>query len=204
MGFWTDATMQDPKRAYRFLVTIGTMENGAQWYAKSVTKPSFTIGTTEHKFLNHTFHYPTGTEWDEVTLTLVDPVSPDAANQTLAIIAASGYDPSKLTSADYGTTTSKAAAVSALGGCIIEQIDSLSDPIETWTLWNAFITGAKFSELSYDSDDMSTVELTLRYDWAYLNTVVSSMVGPISNEIVGENATMDNNTYFKPGDEESP
>ena len=48
MGFWTDATLQDPKRAYRFLVTLGTMENGAQWYAKSVTKPSFKIGTTEH------------------------------------------------------------------------------------------------------------------------------------------------------------
>ena len=201
MGFWTDATLQDPKRAYRFLVTIGTMENGAQWYAKSVSKPSFTIGTTEHKFLNHTFYYPTRTEWEEVTLTLVDPVSPDAANQTLAIVKASGYDPSLLTAASYGTTSSKAAAVSALGGVKIEQIDSVSNPIETWTLWNAFITGAKFAELAYDSDDMSTIELTFRYDWAYLETVNSSMVGPINNEIMdlAGTDTRESNTYFKPG-----
>ena len=199
MGFWTDATLQDPKRAYRFLVTIGTMENGAQWYAKSVTKPSFTIGSTEHKFLNHTFHYPTRTEWDEVTLTLVDPVTPDAANSTLAIVKASGYDPSLLTAASYGTTTSKAAAVSALGGIKIQQIDSVSNPIETWTLWNAFLTGAKFSDLAYDSDDMTTIELKIRYDWAYLEDPQAASVGPITNEIVGTNATMNSDTYFKPG-----
>ena len=198
MGFWTDATLQDPKRAYRFLVTIGTMENGAQWYAKAVTKPSFTIGSTEHKFLNHTFHYPTRTEWEEITVTLVDPVTPDAANSTLAIVKASGYDPSLLTAADYGTTTSKAAAVSALGGVKIEQIDSNSNPIETWTLWNAFLTGVKFADLAYDSDDMSTIELKMRYDWAYLETTTASMVGPITNEIVGTNATMESNEYFKP------
>ena len=199
MGFWTDATLQDPKRAYRFLVTIGTMENGAQWYAKSVTKPSFTIGSTEHKFLNHTFYYPTRTEWDEVTLTLVDPVTPDAANSTLAIVKASGYDPSLLTAASYGTTTSKAAAVSALGGIKIQQIDSVSNPIETWTLWNAFLTGAKFSDLAYDSDDMTTIELKVRYDWAYLEDTQAASVGPITNEIVGTNATMNSDTYFKPG-----
>tara|TARA_R110001583_G_scaffold16538_2_gene67692 strand:+ start:3717 stop:4313 length:597 start_codon:yes stop_codon:yes gene_type:complete len=198
MGFWTDATLQDPKRAYRFLVTIGTMENGAQWYATKVKKPSFKIGSTEHKFLNHTFHYPTRTEWEEISLTLVDPVSPDAANSTMAIIKASGYDPSLLTAASYGTTTSKSAAVSALGGIKIEQIDSLSNPIETWTLWNPFITGVNLSELSYDSDDMSTIELSFRYDWAYLETVTASAVGPITNEIVGTNATLQETTYFKP------
>jgi len=175
------------------------MENGAQWYAKAVTKPSFKIGTAEHKFLNHTFYYPTRTEWDEVTVTLVDPVTPDAANSTLAIVKASGYDPSILTAAAYGTTTSKSAAVSALGGLKIQQIDSLSQPIETWTLWNAFLTGAKFSDLAYDSDDMTTVELSIRYDWAYLEVPNGAQVGPITNEIVGENATMDSNTYFKPG-----
>ena len=201
MAFWTDATLQDPKRAYRFLVELGTMENNAQWYAKSVTKPSFTVGTTDHKFLNHTFYYPTRTEWEEVTVTLVDPVSPDAANSTLAIMKASGYDPSQLSMANMGTTSSKTAAVTALGGVKIMQVDSLSNPIETWTLWNAFITGAKFSELSYDSDDMSTIELTFRYDWAYLTTAVSSPVGSISNEITSElgQTTLDQNTYFEPG-----
>ena len=171
MGFWTDATLQDPKRAYRFLVTLGTMENGAQWYAKSVTKPSFTIGTTEHKFLNHTFYYPTRTEWSEITLTLVDPVSPDAANSTLAIVKASGYDPSELTRGSYGTTTSKAAAVAALGGLKIQQVDSKNDPIETWTLWNAFVEEVDFGgTLSYGDEKLTEIGLKIKYDWARIET----------------------------------
>ena len=39
MAFWTDAQNKDPKRAYRFIVNIGNMPNGAQWYAKAVKKP---------------------------------------------------------------------------------------------------------------------------------------------------------------------
>jgi hypothetical protein len=199
MGFWTDATLQDPKRAYRFLITLGTMENGAQWFAKSVTKPSFRITETRHMFLNHTFYYPTRTEWEAINLTLVDPVSPDAANSTLAIVKASGYDPSLLTRADYGTTMSKSAAIAALGGLKIEQIDANSNPIETWNLWNPFITNVKFSDLGYDKEDMSTIDLTIRYDWAYLEVPDGSMVGPITNEIVGTNQTLEQDTYFKPG-----
>jgi hypothetical protein len=35
--FWTDSRLE-PKRGYRFLVTIGEMPNGAVYYVKSVTK----------------------------------------------------------------------------------------------------------------------------------------------------------------------
>ena len=54
------------------------MPDGATWYAKSVTKPEVTIGTSEHQFLNHTFYYPGNVKWNLVTVELVDPVSPDA------------------------------------------------------------------------------------------------------------------------------
>ena len=46
---------------------------------------------------------------------------------------------------------------------------------------------------------MTTIELKIRYDWAYLEDTQAASVGPITNEIVGTNATMNSDTYFKPG-----
>ena len=194
MAFWTDAQFEDPKRAYRFLVDIGRMPNGATWYAKSCKKPEITISTIEHNFLNHRFYYPGRAEWGEVTITLVDPVSPDAAINTAAIIRASGYNPPK--DVTDTTTISKQASVAAMGSVVISQIDSLGNAVETWTLWNPFLTGATYGELDYSSDEMTEITLTVRYDWAVIETQIASETGakrPDGNPV-------DSNSFFSPGD----
>ena len=122
--------------------------------------------------MNHTFKYPTRTKWDDVTLTLVDPVSPDAASETLQIIKASGYDPSVLTLGQYGTTATKAASTAAMGSVNIKVVQGLiqdggpANTLEEWTLHAPWMSAVKFSELAYDNDDLGTVELTIKYDWA--------------------------------------
>tara|TARA_B100000902_G_scaffold389017_1_gene435521 strand:- start:625 stop:1212 length:588 start_codon:yes stop_codon:yes gene_type:complete len=193
MAFWTDAQNKDPKRAFRFMVTIGGMENGATWYAKAVTKPSITIEEASHTFLNHKFHYPGRTTWSEVTVTLVDPVSPDAAANTAAILTASGYSPPK--NVDDVTTMSKQAAVKALSGVSIKQIDSTGGMLEKWTLWNAFLTEVTYGDLSYEEDGLTEVTLKLRYDWAVLETANKSKTGATTP--AGNSA--DGNAFFKPG-----
>ena len=45
-------------------------------------------------------------------------------------------------------------------------LDSNGKSLEEWTLWNAFITDAKFGDLSYGDDELTQVDLTLKYDWA--------------------------------------
>ncbi len=63
MAFWStnfgeDPTLKDPKRKFRFTVEfqgIQAAQGGATvWYAKTATKPSFQIASSEHKYLNHT------------------------------------------------------------------------------------------------------------------------------------------------------
>lgn len=190
MAFWTDAQNKDPKRAYRFIVNLGNMPNGAQWYAKAVKKPAITITEVDHSFLNHKFYYPGRAEWATVEVTLVDPVSPDAAANTAAILQASGYTPPiDVTST---TTISKQDAVNALGGVIIQQIDSEGTPMETWTLWNPFITGVTYGDLSYEEDSLTEVTITIRYDWAVLETANAAQAG-------GTAAAFNRNEFFKPG-----
>ena len=167
-SFWTSANVE-PKRKYRFLVQIaGTKEVGALWFAKGVNKPEISVEATEHTFLNHKFYYPGMISWNEVSVTLVDPVSPDAAKITAEMLEASGYaGPSQL-KGESPQTNSKAKSTGAVGDVVITVIDSEGDELEKWTLKNAFIIKVGYGELEYGDDALSEVSIDFRYDWAEL------------------------------------
>ena len=180
-NFWTSPN-KDPKRAYRFIVDLASgagvtgFVNGASWYASKADKPKFSVTETAHKYINHTFHYPGRVEWENVTITLVDPAEPSAAAATAEILAKSGYQiPGSAAAAEVATTINKKDATNALGNVTITQIGE--DPtveLEKWTLMNAWIQQANFSQLDYESDELSTIELVLRYDWAELSTTTAA------------------------------
>jgi len=188
-GFWT-STDVSPKRKFRFLLTIGNMPNGATWYTKSVNKPKVSINSVDHKFLNHTFKYPGSVTWNDVTVTLVDPVSPDAAANLSRIIRESGYRPP--VDVNDTTTISKKNAVEALGSVVITQIDSEGVPVETWTLNNAFIQDVNYGgDLGYGSDELTDVTVVFKYDWASIETANASEAGPLLGKA--------SNRYWMPG-----
>lgn len=182
MPFWStnfgeDATLKDPKRNHRFIVEFGginaTPGGAVAWYAKTAAKPSFTISETEHKYLSHTFYYPGSVTWNPVTITMVDPVDPDMAATFSDIVTQGGYSPPTDTTS-LGTI-SKAKAASALGAVTITQIDSDGNPIETWTLWNPFVQDVKYGDsLDYSNAELTEVSITLRYDWARIETTNDS------------------------------
>ena len=194
MAFWStnfgeDTALKDPKRKFRFTVEIqgiNAAQGGAAiWYAKTVSKPSFQIAAAEHKYLNHTFYYPGSVSWQDVSLTLVDPVDPDMAATLSEMIEVAGYSPP--TDSNSLTSMSKAKAAGALGTVIITQIDSDGAPLETWTLWNSFITELKYGDLEYGGDDLTEVSVTLKYDLARLETPQST-----SSAVAGEGG----NSFF--------
>jgi hypothetical protein len=189
MAFWSDVNSNsvDPKRNFRFKVTITSID-GSIWYAKTCDKPSFTIETTEHQYLNHTFYYPGAVKWQTVSMQLVDPAKPDAVATVASIIQQSGYKV-PATAQDLGTMT-KASAVGALGDVIIQQLNGKGDAIESWTLRSAFITEAKFGSLEYGSDDLTTLDLTLQYDWATC-VVTTDNGGSIHVDSVGAHTFFD-------------
>jgi hypothetical protein len=194
MPFWSqnfaeDTTLKDPKRQFRFMVEfqgISAPNGGAAlWYAKSAQKPSFEINAAEHKYLNHTFYYPGNVTWQPLDVVMVDPVEPDVTATLSDIIAQSGYTPP--TDATSRGSISKATAAGALGTVIITQLDAAGNPLETWTLWNAFITTIKYTDLSYGEDALSEATCTLRYDWARVETAnaSSAIAGAGGNSFFG-------------------
>ena len=182
MAFWStnfgeDTTLKDPKRKFRFTVEfqgIQAAQGGAMlWYTKTAAKPSFQVAEATHKFLNHTFYYPGSVTWQDISITLVDPVDPDMAATLSDIVVQSGYTPP--TDSTSLSTMSKAKAAGALGTVIITQIDSDGNPLETWTLWNSWIKEVKYGDLGYDGDDLTEMTVALKYDWARVETAGASV-----------------------------
>jgi hypothetical protein len=170
-NFWTEASVE-PKRNFRWLVRMG--DNEVVWWAKTVTTPAYEVSEVEHNFLDNKYYYPGRVSWNEVTLTLVDPISPDATAKTLKLITEAGYKVK--TSNDLGNngmsmiSKSKAAGgqnkSKGIGQFRIEVYNANGKLLERWGLHNAFIKSAKYGDLDYSNDELRTVEMTLRYDWA--------------------------------------
>jgi len=165
-NFWANASAtSDPKRAFRFKVTMG--DTGMLWYAKKINRPTFTLTEAKHDFMNHSFYWPSRTEWNEVSMTLVDPMEPDMASTLSEFIKVGKWAlPSAPTT--KMTSPSKKAMKDAIGAVQIILINEDGEAKEKWTLMNAWIKEIEFSELDYSSDDLTEITVKLRYDWAQL------------------------------------
>ena len=182
MPFWStdfsnqDEILKDPKRNFRFFVQIQGIQTdnggGLVWYAKSVQKPTFTMEEATHTYLNHSYYYPGKVTWNTIELTMVDPGDNPEVSATLAgILEGAGYNIPTTPDSSVLTSVSKQKAAGALGTMTIVQVDSDGKPMETWTLWNAFAKEVNFGgTLEYGNDDLTTITMTVRYDWARLET----------------------------------
>ena len=186
MAFWTDATIQ-PKRNYRFRVNIvGFGSESVVWWAKGFKPPSYEISEATHDHLDNKFFFPGRTTWSDCSMTLVDPATPDAVFLTNQILVNSGYKVKSLpgeldtvskAGANAAIANSTGTGTPGMGGVSIEILDAAGAPIETWTLMNAWIKGVSFSDLAYDNDDLRTIDITFKYDWATCDTSGGTQFG---------------------------
>tara|TARA_Y100000592_G_scaffold43251_1_gene68724 strand:- start:7506 stop:8090 length:585 start_codon:yes stop_codon:yes gene_type:complete len=157
--FWANI-QSEPKRKYRFVLNLGGLDH---WVITRVTRPSFNITETEHSYYNHKFYYPGRVEWQTVSFSLVDPIHPDATGYIMGILGHCGYrfpEPGKFKS------ISKKAAVEALKEPKIRAKNAEGQTVEEWTLKNAWVKNVNMDSFEYASDDMLTMEVELRYDYA--------------------------------------
>jgi len=183
-NFWSQAN-SEPKRKFRYLLYFAGMP---QFMAKTVTKPSFQVGSTTHSFLQHNFNFPGRVTWQDVSLTIVDPIQPDATQSLYNILKKSGYVlPTDVNTTPEGKATiTKAGMIESLGPNV--RIDTIGaggadDIIESWILNNPLITSVNFDSLDYSSDEILNIQIGLKYDWAELNNdILSAEAGSAWNE----------------------
>ena len=181
MAFWTSA-LSEPKRQHRFILRLPNLKTSdgtmayAEYLAKTVGKPSYSISETPHKFLGNTYYYPGTVTWDPVSATIVNAVDPDGNQLLYDALRNSGYllpdqqdqrvnnNTGEVT--DAISTVNKYSALSALGTVQIDELTGQGQILSSWRLKNAFITAAKFGDLDYNGDEVLNIDITFRYDWA--------------------------------------
>ena len=147
----------EPKLANRFYMEFsGT--NIAAYTVKTANRPTFTSEVVELDHINVKRKIKGKSTWDDVNITLYDPIVPSGAQQVMEWIRTSHES---LTGRDgYAAFYKKDITFYLLG--------PVGDKIEQWTLKGAFITSANFGELDWASNDPVSIELTLAYDYAIL------------------------------------
>jgi len=172
MAFWQDNNVE-PKRGYRFVLSIAGRETGIKQYLiKSVKKPSWTVSEQSLQYINHTFKYPGRVTWGPCSFVIVDTVNDDSNGtvELMKILQDSGYElPEPIGTEGKGLKSiSKKGAASAIGQVYIKTLDAAGIEVETWVLNNAWISAAEFGDLAYDSETILQVSITLQYDNAYV------------------------------------
>ena len=145
----------EPKLGNRFIMEVNGIES---YIIKTANRPQiqFEVVTLDH--INVKRKIKGKGEWQDLTITLYDPIVPSGAQQVMEWVRQSHES---ITGRDgYNSFYKKDVTFYLLG--------PVGDKIEQWTLKGAFILSANFGELDWASNDPVSIELSLAYDYAIL------------------------------------
>ena len=148
-------TPYEPKLKNRFIMDI----DGIPAYTiKTAQRPQITFEEVTLEHMNITRYVKGKGRWQQLQITLYDPIVPSAASAVIEWIrlhheSATGRD-------GYSEFYKKNINFQVLG--------PVGDIIEKWTLNGAFIADASFGDMDFASSDPIEITLTLRYDYAIL------------------------------------
>ena len=145
----------EPKMKNRYVMEI---ENIPSYLVKAANRPTIQFETVTLDHINVKRKLKGKGEWQDITITLYDPIVPSGAQAVMEWIRL-GHE--SITGRDgYADFYKKDIDFYLLG--------PVGDKIEQWKLKGAFISQANFGDLSFDSNEPATIELTLAYDYAIL------------------------------------
>jgi hypothetical protein len=145
----------EPKLSNRFIMEINGIDS---YLVKTASRPTVTSEVVELDHINVKRKIKGKTTWDDVTISLYDPIVPSGAQQVMEWIRQSHE---ALTGRDgYAAFYKKDINFKMLG--------PVGDVVELWTLKGAFINSANFGDMDWSGNDPVSIEVTLSYDYAIL------------------------------------
>lgn len=144
-----------PKVKNRFIMYVDGIP---AWLIRASGKPSISIEKKTIDYMNIKRYFAGKAEWQEIDITLYDPVVPSAAQAVMEWVR---LHHESLTGRDgYVDFYKKEIDLYGIG--------PVGDLVEKWRLYGTQIVSAKFGDYDFTSDDPVEVSLTLAYDWAVL------------------------------------
>ena len=145
----------EPKMKNRYILEW----DGVPGYmVKAAARPTIQFETITLDHINIKRKLQGKGEWQDITITLYDPIVPSAAQSVMEWVRL-GHE-SITGRRGYADFYKKDLDFYMLG--------PVGDKIEQWKIKGAFIQQANFGDVAFDSNEPATIELTLSYDYAIL------------------------------------
>lgn len=148
----------EPLRKNRWLLRFPADLGIQEWWCEKAYRPNIEISETEIPFLNTSTYVAGRYKWSDMSVTLRDPIGPSASQAVMewvrlhveSLTGRMGY------AAGYKRDVE------------LEMLDPTGVVVSKWILKNCMCTNANFNDLSYSSDDIATIDIKIRFDYAIL------------------------------------
>ena len=149
-------TNYEPKVQNRFILEVDGIPS---FLCKKVSRPQLECGEVVLDHINIIRKMKGKCKWGDITITMYDSIVPSGAQAVMEWVrlhheSATGRD-------GYSSFYKKEIR--------LLQLSPLGEVIEEWLLKGAFITSAGFGTFDWSSDAVQEIELTIQFDWAFLN-----------------------------------
>jgi len=145
----------EPKMKNRYVMEFDGVPS---YMVKAASRPSIQFENVVLDHINVKRKLQGKGEWQDITITLYDPIVPSAAQSVMEWIRL-GHE-SITGRRGYADFYKKDIDLYMLG--------PVGDKIEQWKIKGAFIQAANFGDLAFESNDVATIELTISMDYCIL------------------------------------
>lgn len=146
----------EPLRKNRFMFQFPSDTGIQSWWVSTGNLPSINQNSVEIPFLNTSTWVVGRYTWDDVTVSFRQFIGPSTTQALMEWIRLESES----------VTGRQGYAAGYKRNIVINMLDPTAVSVQKWVLVNAFPTTANFGELAYDQDDVSTVDVTFKYDYA--------------------------------------
>ena len=148
----------EPLRKNRFIFRFPADLGIQEWTVESGRRPSINQNATEIQFLNTSTWVLGRYTWQEMQLTFRDPIGPSTSQALMEWVRLGSET----------VTGRQGYAAGYKRDVELEMLDPTGVVVSKWILKNCMLTTVNFGDLDYQSSDLATIQITIRFDYAIL------------------------------------
>ena len=149
----------EPLRNNRFLLRFPSDLGIQEMWVASTSRPTISMQETEIQFLNTSTWVVGRYIWEQLTVTLRDPIGPSASQAIMEWVRLHSES----------VTGRQGYALAYKRDLVLQMLDPTGTAVSQWIIKNAMIASASGGDLSYDDDALSTWTITVRPDYCILS-----------------------------------
>lgn len=145
----------EPKRGHRWILAIEGIDS---FIVRTAGRPSVSISSTKISWMNVYRNVSGKLTFGDLNVTLHDPIAPSGAQQVMEWIRT--HQESVSGRAGYADFYKRDIQ--------LKMLDPVGTVIELWDIKGAQIKSASFGNLSYESEDITSISLSIAFDLCVL------------------------------------